>query len=111
MAPLCKSVLTLPVDRVLWYSICSKRTHTLTFSGYLGRQVVLPFPVAKQLPSPLPPQRTSVACLFPSVSEGAFIKAVMAERNASLRAFPLDHAVTFASQLLQIQVICSIYYV
>lgn len=79
--------------------------HMLTFSGYLGRQVVLPLPVAKQLPSPLPPQRTSVACLFPSVSEGAFIKAVTAEHNTSPRALTLHHAFTFASQLLQIQVI------
>lgn len=31
-------------------------THILTFSGYLGRQVVVPLPVAKQLPSPLPLQ-------------------------------------------------------
>lgn len=44
----------------------------LTFSGYLGRQVVLPLPVAKQLPSPLPPQRTVPllrVCFPPCVRE------------------------------------------
>lgn len=40
-------------------------THTLTFSGYLSRQVVVPLPVAKQLPSPLPLQHVHNVLFFP----------------------------------------------
>lgn len=42
-------------------------SHTLTFSGYLCRQVAVPLPVAKQLPSPLPLQHTHDVHFFPSV--------------------------------------------
>lgn len=53
--------------------------HTLTFSGYLGRQVAVPLPVAKQLPSPLPLQHAHNVFFFPQcvyvcVREKAFIK-------------------------------------
>lgn len=70
-------------------------THILTFSGYLGRQVVVPLPVAKQLPSPLPLQHARNVSFFFSFfplcvfvcrlgCERAFIKAATVNKKHNL---------------------------